>query len=37
MSEFFNVTLDKDIILDDSVISNKTGWSSEKIQKEIIE
>ncbi|MHB9938956.1 signal peptidase II [Clostridium sporogenes] len=37
MSEFFNVTLDKDIILDDSVISNKTGWSSEKIQKEIID
>ncbi|MBN3376499.1 hypothetical protein CF087_21980, partial [Clostridium botulinum] len=37
MSEFFNVTLDKDIILDDSAISNKTGWSSEKIQKEIID
>ena len=37
MSEFFSVTLNKDIVLDDSVISNKTGWSSEKIQKEIIE
>lgn len=36
MSEFFNVTLDKDIVLDDSVISPKTGWSSEKIQKEIV-
>ncbi|KQB76629.1 hypothetical protein AK964_22720 [Clostridium butyricum] len=29
--------MDKDIILDDSVISNRTGWSSEKIQKEIID
>lgn len=37
MSEFFNVTLDKDIVLDDSVISNKTGWSSKKIQKEIVD
>ncbi|MBU3208506.1 signal peptidase II [Clostridium algidicarnis] len=36
MSEFFNVTLDKDVVLDDSVISNKAGWTSEKIQKEII-
>ncbi|WP_142415395.1 signal peptidase II [Hathewaya massiliensis] len=36
MSEFFNVTLDKDIVFDDSVISNKTGWTSEKIQKEIV-
>ncbi|MBU3185672.1 signal peptidase II [Clostridium estertheticum] len=37
MSEFFNVTLDKDIVLDDSVISPKTGWTSDKIHKEIIE
>ncbi|WP_096635805.1 signal peptidase II [Clostridium cochlearium] len=37
MSEFFNVTLDKDIVLDDSVISNKTGWTSEKIHKEIVD
>ncbi|WP_434303951.1 signal peptidase II [Clostridium botulinum] len=37
MSEFFNITFDKDVVLDDSVISNKTGWSSEKIQKEIID
>lgn len=36
MSEFFNVTLNKDIVLDDSVISNKTGWTSQKIQKEIV-
>ncbi|MBU3171340.1 signal peptidase II [Clostridium estertheticum] len=37
MSKFFNVTLDKDIVLDDSVISPKTGWTSDKIHKEIIE
>ncbi|EES50804.1 signal peptidase II [Clostridium botulinum] len=37
MSEFFSVTLDKDVVLDDSVISPKTGWSSEKIHKEIID
>lgn len=37
MSEFFSVTLDKDIVLDDSEISSKTGWSSEKIHKEIID
>ncbi|EQB3101448.1 signal peptidase II [Clostridium botulinum] len=37
MSEFFNVTLDKDVVLDDSVISNKTGWTSEKIYKEIVD
>ncbi|OOO66786.1 signal peptidase II [Clostridium tepidum] len=37
MSKFFNVTLDKDVVLDDSVISNKTGWSSEKIHREIVD
>ncbi|WP_315114577.1 signal peptidase II [uncultured Clostridium sp.] len=37
MSDFFNVTLDKDIVLDDSTISNKTGWSSEKIHREIVD
>ncbi|MCB2300408.1 signal peptidase II [Clostridium tagluense] len=37
MSEFFNVTLDKDIVLDDSLISPKTGWSSKKIQEQIID
>lgn len=37
MSEFFNVTLDKDVVLDDSVISNRTGWTSEKIYKEIVD
>ncbi|ARC85630.1 putative signal peptidase II [Clostridium argentinense CDC 2741] len=36
MSEFFNVVLDKDVVLDDSIISNKLGWTSEKIYKEII-
>lgn len=37
MSEFFSVTLDKDIVLDDSSIKNNMTWSSEKILKEIIE
>ena len=37
MSEFFNVTFDKDVVLDDSMISNIAGWTSEKIHKEIIE
>ena len=37
MSKFFNITLDKDVILDDSVISNKTGWTSDKIYKTIID
>ncbi|WMJ80984.1 signal peptidase II [Clostridium sp. MB40-C1] len=37
MSEFFNVTLDKDVVLDNSVVSDKTGWTSEKIYKEIID
>ncbi|WP_243186848.1 signal peptidase II [Clostridium muellerianum] len=35
MSEFFNVTLN-DVLLDDSVISNRTGWTSEKIYREMI-
>ncbi|MBU3155194.1 signal peptidase II [Clostridium estertheticum] len=37
MSEFFNVTLDKDVVFNDSVISPKTGWTSEKTHKEIID
>ncbi|KEH94301.1 hypothetical protein [Clostridium massiliodielmoense] len=37
MSEFFYVTLDKDVVLDDSILSNKTGWTSEKIYREIID
>ena len=36
MSEFFNVTLDKDIVLDDSGISKNMTWSSDKILREII-
>lgn len=36
MSEFFNVTLEKDAILDDSSIKNNMTWSSEKILKEIV-
>ncbi|QBD84703.1 signal peptidase II [Clostridium tetani] len=37
VSKFFNVTHDKDIVLDDSIISNKTGWTSKKIHKEIVD
>lgn len=36
MSEFFNVTLEKDIVLDDSVTNNVSGWTSEKILNEIV-
>ncbi|ADK16159.1 hypothetical protein WX45_01812 [Clostridium ljungdahlii DSM 13528] len=36
MSEFFNVTLDKDVVLDDNQTSQTTGWSSSKILDEII-
>ncbi|KEI12746.1 hypothetical protein [Clostridium novyi] len=36
MSEFFNVSLQKDVILDDSQIKNDMTWSSEKILKEIV-
>ncbi|MCD3217499.1 signal peptidase II [Clostridium botulinum] len=36
MSEFFNVSLQKDIILDDSQIKNNMTWSSKKIHEEII-
>ncbi|MBC2580007.1 signal peptidase II [Clostridium sp. DJ247] len=36
MSEFFNVTLDKDVVLDDSTTNNYTGWTSEKILNEIV-
>ncbi|WP_368488367.1 hypothetical protein [Clostridium sp. BJN0013] len=37
MSEFFSVTLNKDVVLDDSQTSQATGWSSQKILDEIIE
>lgn len=37
MSEFFNVTLDKDVVLDDSTTNNSTGWTSKKILDEIID
>ncbi|SQB33635.1 signal peptidase II [Clostridium cochlearium] len=37
MSKFFNITLDKEIVLDDSVISTSTGWTSDKIYKTIID
>lgn len=37
MSEFFNVTLDKDVVLDDSVANNSTGWTGKKILDEIID
>lgn len=36
MSEFFNVTLDKNVALDDSSISSSLGWSSKKILDQII-
>lgn len=37
MSEFFYVTLDKNIVIDDSSIKNNMTWSSEKILKKILE
>ncbi len=37
MSKFFNIILDKEIVLDDSVISTSTGWTSDKIYKTIID
>ncbi|WP_195603740.1 signal peptidase II [Clostridium tyrobutyricum] len=37
MSEFFSVTLNKDVVLDDSQTSQATGWSSQKILDEIIQ
>jgi hypothetical protein len=36
MSRFFNVTLDKDIVLDDNVTNSSTGWTGEKILREIL-
>jgi hypothetical protein len=36
MSRFFNVTLDKDIVLDDSVTNDYTGWTGQKILEEIL-
>lgn len=36
MSEFFSVTLNKDVVLDDSVTNNSTGWTGQKILDEII-
>lgn len=37
MSEFFNVTLVKDILIDDTAINKDMTWSSDKIIKEIID
>lgn len=37
MSEFFNVTLNKDIVLDDSQTSDSSCWSSSKTVQEIVE
>ena len=36
MSEFFNVTLAKDVVIDDSKISRITTWSSEQIMEQIL-
>ncbi|APM41409.1 signal peptidase II [Clostridium kluyveri] len=36
MSEFFSVTLNKDVVLDDSVTNNFAGWTGQKILDEII-
>lgn len=36
MSKFFNVTLDKDVVLDDSVTNSSTGWTGQKILEEIL-
>jgi hypothetical protein len=37
VSEFFSVTLNKDIVLDDERTSLETGWSSQKILDKIVE
>lgn len=37
MSKFFRVTLDKDVVLDDSVTNSSTGWTGEKVLKEIVD
>ena len=37
MSEFFSVTLNKDVVLDDSVTNSSTGWTGQKILDEIIQ
>ncbi|KEH99971.1 hypothetical protein [Clostridium botulinum] len=36
MSEFFYVTLDKDVVIDDNKISRSTTWSSEQIMEQIL-
>ncbi|EKQ52738.1 MULTISPECIES: hypothetical protein [unclassified Clostridium] len=36
MSKFFNVTLNKDIAIDDSVTNESSGWSGVKILQEIL-
>lgn len=36
MSEFFNVTLNKEVVIDDSKISRTTTWSSEQIMEQIL-
>ena len=35
MSKFFRVTLEKDVVIDDSVTNDFTGWSGDKILHEI--
>ncbi|PJI07027.1 MULTISPECIES: signal peptidase II [Clostridium] len=37
MSEFFSVTLNKDVVLDDSATNSFTGWTSQHILDQIIE
>ncbi|OAA92992.1 hypothetical protein [Clostridium coskatii] len=36
MSEFFNVTLNKDVVLDDTATNSSTGWTGKHILDEII-
>ncbi|OAA91273.1 hypothetical protein [Clostridium ljungdahlii] len=36
MSEFFNITLNKDVVLDDSATNSSTGWTGQHILDEII-
>lgn len=36
MSEFFSITLNKDVVLDDSVTNSSTGWTGQHILDEIV-
>jgi hypothetical protein len=36
MSEFFNVTLNKDVVLDDTATNSSTGWTGQHILDEIV-